>query len=343
HARNRGSDSHLDRTVHSSSERLPLLSQPACQRTGYSRVDAGSTSLPAHRSECRRCEYACTEAACYGLEHCHITPLYPHMHTHEHAGRSAQAHSSGSCCRGIAAPPSPREHSHAHHRVLAGSGSEDGCEAVAVHNTLPLAQHSDEDGGHGHGHSHSHRGQIAAAAATHLEDPKAGAAVQLSSRHHRLLLHVGLQTAVAIALHKVPEGLIIYLSRQASPRLGLSVAASLFAHNLPEGLMLALPLFLATRRRHTAFLVSSLMGAVPPAIGAALGMLAVGNGDGHDRSSRLSGIFGIAFGITAGMMCMVSLNGMLPTARIYDKSGNVVSWCFALGVAAMLFANTTLE
>ncbi|KAJ2881476.1 Zinc transporter, partial [Coemansia aciculifera] len=176
-------------------------------------------------------------------------------------------------------------------------------------------------------------------------DPKAMTAAQLSSRHHRMLIHVGLQTAVAIALHKVPEGLIIYLSRQASPRLGLSVAASLFAHNLPEGLMLALPLFLATRRRHTAFVVSSLMGAVPPAIGAALGMLAVGDSSntGHNRSGRLSGIFGIAFGVTAGMMCMVSLNGMLPTARIYDKSGNIVSWCFALGVAAMLLANTTLQ
>ncbi|KAJ2892413.1 Zinc transporter, partial [Coemansia aciculifera] len=267
----RSSDCHLERTVHSescSSEQLPLLPQLASHSTRAS-------------PECRRCEYACNESACYRLEHCHITPLYPHMHTHEHAGQSAQAHPSGSCCRGVAAvSPVEYHHKHQHLRVLVGSGNDDGCEAVAAHS---------HEGHIGHTHHVS-------AAAAHVDDPKAMTAAQLSSRHHRMLIHVGLQTAVAIALHKVPEGLIIYLSRQASPRLGLSVAASLFAHNLPEGLMLALPLFLATRRRHTAFVVSSLMGAVPPAIGAALGMLAVGDSSntGHDRSGRLSGIFGIA-------------------------------------------------
>ncbi|KAJ2854604.1 Zinc transporter, partial [Coemansia asiatica] len=126
--------------------------------------------------------------------------------------------------------------------------------------------------------------------------------------------------------------------------LGVSVAASLFFHNLPEGLMLALPLFLATRQRHLAFMVASLMGAVPPALGAALGMLVIGRDERRGgQDTRLSGIFGLTFGITAGMMCMVALNGMLPTARIYDRSGNIVAWCFALGVASMLFANSTLK
>ncbi|KAJ2485012.1 Zinc transporter [Coemansia sp. RSA 2050] len=321
-AHNRGSGGHLDRagghlnragghlnraggsegcSRHSSNERLPLLSQFPSHSV------AGSASSAMHRSECRRCEYACAEPACYRLEHCHITPLYPHMHTHEHAGQSAQAHPSGSCCRG-------------------GSSEE-------------AAERRKSRNGAGHDHSTHDTHEQAA----HGGDPKADTAAQLSSRHHSLLMHVGLQTAVAIALHKVPEGLIIYLSRQASPRLGLSVAASLFAHNLPEGLMLALPLFLATRRRHMAFAVSSLMGAIPPAIGAVLGMLVVGDSSSHDRGTKLSGIFGVAFGLTAGMMCMVSLNGMLPTARIYDRSGSVVSWCFALGVAAMLFANAALK
>ncbi|KAJ2816014.1 Zinc transporter, partial [Coemansia sp. 'formosensis'] len=247
HAHNRSGDSHLDRAVngedcsrHSSNERLPLLSQFPSHRAGCSHSVAGSASSAVNRPECRRCEYACTEPACYRLEHCHITPLYPHMHTHEHAGQSAQAHPSGSCCRGTAAVPSPSEHRH------------------HPHSHSRSHKHSNS---HNHSLSGSESGHVNHTSETNDEDPKAGTAAQLSSRHHRLLMHVGLQTAVAIALHKVPEGLIIYLSRQASPRLGLSVAASLFAHNLPEGLMLALPLFLATRRRHMAFVVSSLMGA----------------------------------------------------------------------------------
>lgn len=207
---------------------------------------------------------------------------------------------------------------------------------------------------HAHSHtkssSHSPNNHNRPSLQSNGSDNDNNSTAHISSQHQRLLVHVGLQTAVAIALHKIPEGLIIYLSRQASPKLGLSVAASLFFHNLPEGLMLALPLFLATGRRHMAFMLSSLMGAAPPAIGAALGMLLLGGGssngdDAPDRSSheRFAGMFGIAFGITAGMMCMVSLNGMLPTARIYDKSGNVVSWCFAMGVAAMVFANSVFK
>ncbi|KAJ1828884.1 Zinc transporter [Coemansia sp. RSA 2708] len=244
-----------------------------------------------------RCEYACTRPGCYTLEHCHITPLYPHVHMHGQGSSHAHAQANGD----------------------AGGGG-----AAA--------------GGHcGHAHAHSH-GQEPA---VRLAGPGGRSASQISSHHQRLLIHVGLQTAVAIGLHKIPEGLVIYLSRRASPKLGVSVAASLFFHNLPEGIMLALPLFLATGRRHMAFAVASLMGAAPPAVGAALGTLVLS--DVGRKDARLAAIFAVAFGVTAGMMCMVSLNGMLPTARIYDKSGNIVAWCFALGVAFMLFANASLE
>ncbi|KAJ2404216.1 Zinc transporter [Coemansia sp. RSA 2526] len=270
------SSSSAAQLTHRDGEHQPLL--PLCSNRGP--------------QPCR-CEYACTEPGCYSLEHCHITPMYPHVHMHGHEQHS--------------------DHRHA-----------------------PDAANAGTNGDHCVQHAHSHTGEPA----VRLAGPGTRSASQISSHHHRLLIHVGLQTAVAIGLHKIPEGLIIYLSRQASPKLGVSVAASLFFHNLPEGIMLALPLFLATGRRHMSFVVASLLGAVPPAVGAALGMLLLAD-VGH-KDARLAGIFAVAFGITAGMMCMVSLNGMLPTARIYDKSGNVVAWCFALGVAFMLFANTTL-
>ncbi|KAJ2379189.1 Zinc transporter, partial [Coemansia sp. RSA 2603] len=250
-------------------------------------------------------------------------------------------------------PSDKRNHSHSCLQ-LQGSHSPHRCS----HSPLPRASITSSCNGDGdgdgavttidsqHHHHHNHHHHHVHASNVHDDEPEVqlagpgdSTASQVSSRHQRLLLRVGLQTAVAIALHKIPEGLIIFLSRRASPRLGASVAASLFFHNLPEGLMLALPLYLATGHRHLAFLVASLMGAIPPALGAALGMLVAG---GTERNAHLAAIFGVTFGVTAGMMCMVSLNGMLPTARIYDRSGNVVAWCFALGVAAMLFANTSL-
>ncbi|KAJ2358272.1 Zinc transporter [Coemansia sp. RSA 2618] len=281
--------------------------EQGCSSTSSSAAHLGHRDgerqpLLLHRGGCARscrCEYACTEPGCYSLEHCHITPMYPHVHMHGH-----EPHRGHKLHKGHSHAPSPA-------------------------NTESVGAHCGQ-----------HAGSHASEPAVRLAGPGSSSASQISSHHHRLLIHVGLQTAVAIGLHKIPEGLIIYLSWQASPKLGVSVAASLFFHNLPEGIMLALPLFLATGRRHMSFAVASLLGAVPPAVGAALGMLVLSD-VGH-KDARLAGIFGVAFGITAGMMCMVSLNGMLPTARIYDKSGNVVAWCFALGVAFMMFANTTL-
>ncbi|KAJ1719636.1 Zinc transporter [Coemansia erecta] len=288
-----------------------------------------------------RCEYACAKPNCYGAEHCHITPLYPHMHTHtaaENEPCGSHNHSRSRSCLHQSSPESHRcSHSPSPRVSIASSCSGDG-----MVTTIGSHHHN-----HHHHNHHNHHHHHAHAGDGHDDEPEVqlsgpgdSTASQVSSRHQRLLLHVGLQTAVAIALHKIPEGLIIFLSRRASPKLGASVAASLFFHNLPEGLMLALPLYLATGRRHRAFLLSALMGAVPPALGAALGMLVAGS---SGRNAHLAAIFGVTFGVTAGMMCMVSLNGMLPTARIYDRSGNVVAWCFALGVAAMLFANTSLK
>ncbi|KAJ2721078.1 Zinc transporter [Coemansia sp. Benny D115] len=347
-------------------ETQPLLLSGSSETTQPHRHEMQySTGCCCHHTVCcqnraesasLRCEYACNEPNCYRPEHCHITPLYPHIHTHEssiagdghmHSEEEAvegDMHRGHLCSR--RASSGCLSHAHASTPSVVSCGA--GHSAETAHGTPSLSEHS-----HSHNHAHSHHDHHHSHSHSHDHDHEthvqlagpdaSGTASQISSRHQRLLIHVGLQTAVAIALHKIPEGLIIYLSRQASPKLGISVAASLFFHNLPEGLMLALPLYLATRRRHLAFVVSSLMGALPPAIGAALGMLVVNEG-GHGREEkRMSGIFGVAFGITAGMMCMVSLNGMLPTARIYDKSGNVVAWCFALGVAAMLFANTTLK
>ncbi|KAJ2680517.1 Zinc transporter [Coemansia spiralis] len=304
----------------------------------YTQINTGAPCAHASRtSHACRCEYACTKPGCYHIEHCHITPLYPHLHSHprphSHAEHNADCVSVHSCPDACSQGP---QHIH-HQQDRSGSAEEISYAATTADTPFQPSSHHYHHG-HGHIHSHSHHGNEPETGLTRFGD---GTTSQISSRHQKLLIRVGLQTAVAIALHKIPEGLIIYVSRKASPKLGMSVAASLFFHNLPEGLMLALPLFLATERRNMAFLVASLMGAAPPAIGAALGMLVLGD-IGHRNESKLSGLFGVAFGLTSGMMCMVSLNGMLPTARIYDKAGNIVAWCFALGVAAMVFANSTL-
>lgn len=48
---------------------------------------------------------------------------------------------------------------------------------------------------------------------------------------HNTFLAIGLQTSIAIALHKLPEGFITFATNHASPQLGFSVFMALFIHS----------------------------------------------------------------------------------------------------------------
>ena len=67
---------------------------------------------------------------------------------------------------------------------------------------------------------------------------------------------VGILSAVAIALHNIPEGIVTYIGYVDNPVVGLSLAIGIAAHNIPEGLSVALPVFYSTKSRSKAFLWS---------------------------------------------------------------------------------------
>jgi zinc transporter, ZIP family len=87
-----------------------------------------------------------------------------------------------------------------------------------------------------------------------------------SEHHHHVptnaFLSIGLQTCMAIALHKVPEGFITYATNHANPGLGFSVFLALFIHNITEGFAMALPLYLALSSKWKAIVWSSVLGGV---------------------------------------------------------------------------------
>jgi ZIP family zinc transporter len=101
-----------------------------------------------------------------------------------------------------------------------------------------------------------------------------------SSRHSELLdgvehhhhvptnafLSIGLQTCMAIALHKLPEGFITYATNHANSRLGFSVFLALFIHNITEGFAMALPLYLALNSKWKAIIWSSVLGGLSQVI-----------------------------------------------------------------------------
>jgi zinc transporter, ZIP family len=133
-----------------------------------------------------------------------------------------------------------------------------------------------------------------------------------SEHHHHhvptnAFLSIGLQTSVAIALHKLPEGFITYATNHANPKLGVSVFLALFIHNITEGFAMALPLYLAVNSRGKAMIWSALLGGVSQPLGAAVAALWFKLAGSQAGNEPGEGVYGGMFAIVAGIMASVAL------------------------------------
>ena len=136
------------------------------------------------------------------------------------------------------------------------------------------------------------------------------------AHHHHKLMRMGLFTALAIAIHNLPEGLATFLAALHDPSLGLAIAVAIALHNVPEGISVSVPIFYATGNRRKAFLYSFLSGLAEPvgAFVAYLGLrLFMGGADGGFPPQ----VMGILFGGVAGIMVYISVDELLPTSRAY--------------------------
>merc|ERR1719277_244959 len=111
---------------------------------------------------------------------------------------------------------------------------------------------------------------------------------------------MGLNTAAAIAIHNFPEGLATFVATLAEPAVGVTLAIAIGIHNIPEGLCVALPIYYATGSRIKGFLWALLSGISEP-IGALIGY-AIIKSTGNDLNQV---VYGILFGVVAGMMVMI--------------------------------------
>jgi ZIP family zinc transporter len=188
-------------------------------------------------------------------------------------------------------------------------GSNDTSEGPAPtprYRVIRTPSHShDEHPGHDH-HDHHH-----AHAHTHAHDSDLECPEDTEAQHHHhvptnAFLSIGLQTVIAIALHKFPEGFITYATNHANPTLGFSVFMALFVHNIAEGFAMALPLYMALGSRLKAIFWSSLLGGFSQPLGAAVAVawfkLAKRSNFEIDSTA-----YACLFAVTAGIMVSVAL------------------------------------
>lgn len=140
------------------------------------------------------------------------------------------------------------------------------------------------------------------------------------------LQHLGLFTALALAIHNFPEGLATFMASMENVTLGVSIAVAVAIHNVPEGIAVALPVYHASGSKAKAFWYSTLSGMAEP-VGAVLGYAIF-------RSVLSEAAFGVMFALVAGIMVYISLDELLPTAHEYGD-GHGVIWGVIGGMMVM--------
>lgn len=124
----------------------------------------------------------------------------------------------------------------------------------------------------------------------------------------------GVIMACAIALHNLPEGIVIGVSYTGAEtvmdRSGLVMAIVIGLHNIPEGMAVSVPLISGGMTRWRAVLVTALSGA-PTIVGAIIGYALGGLGP-----AALS----LSLSFAAGAMIYVVFGELIPEAILMWRS-----------------------
>ncbi len=142
------------------------------------------------------------------------------------------------------------------------------------------------------------------------------------------LNRMGMMTALAIAIHNFPEGMVTFITSVKSPVVGVAICAAIAIHNIPEGMATAMPIYYSGADRRKAFLISCLSGMTEP-LGALVGYLLL-------KPFLNDFVFGVVFGVVSGIMVFISIEELLPMAREYDKGKRtVVGFISGMGIMAL--------
>ena len=130
----------------------------------------------------------------------------------------------------------------------------------------------------------------------------------------REMFVAGIIMACAIALHNLPEGMVIGVSYAGAEtvmdRSGLVMAVVIGLHNIPEGMAVSVPLISGGMSRVRAVLVTALSGA-PTILGALIGYALGGLGPAA---------LCLALSFAAGAMIYVVFGELIPEAVLMWRS-----------------------
>jgi len=143
------------------------------------------------------------------------------------------------------------------------------------------------------------------------------------------LKRTGLMSALAVAIHNFPEGLVTFMGAVYDPALGVGIAIAVGIHNIPLGIAISVPIYYSTGSKLKAILLATASGLTWP-LGALFAYFLFYNGIDE-------GVFGFIFAAVGGIMVFVSLHELLPSAHKYGKHHQIMKGLFA-GMIVMAFS-----
>lgn len=144
-------------------------------------------------------------------------------------------------------------------------------------------------------------------------------------RDNRRLMRSGLMVAVVLALHNFPEGMSTFIASYQDLSVGITLAAAIAIHNIPEGVAVAAPVYAATKNRKKAVGWATVSGLAEP-LGALVAAVLVSYFVPRE-------MFGLLFGLVAGMMVFLSFDELLPAAQRYASRSHHVVYGVVAGMA----------
>ena len=134
---------------------------------------------------------------------------------------------------------------------------------------------------------------------------------------------------IGMALHNLPEGLAIGAGLAVSPTLGIMIAIGIALQDAPENIATIVPLYALTKKRLKSFIITT--GTVLfEVIGFAFGYFIL--------KGAMPELLGSSLALAAGFMTYISVEELIPAARIKQNLKVGATGLIPGGAGALLLA-----
>jgi ZIP family zinc transporter len=135
------------------------------------------------------------------------------------------------------------------------------------------------------------------------------------------LYNTGIINMIAIILHNLPEGIVVFMTSSNNIVLGITMAITIAIHNIPEGIAISSPIYFSKGNRKKAVMMSLISGFAE-LFGAIITFIFL--------KSIINNItIGITLSIVIGIMISISVLNLIPESKKYDnKNYHILGFIF---------------